>query len=85
VRDANSKPKIFTREAFLKMNLTANDWFLDAEMLIQCARIKLKVAETPVTFDKCLNRKSFVKIDAIFEFVKNLLSARIKEYFIKDR
>jgi glycosyltransferase involved in cell wall biosynthesis len=83
VRDANSKPKIFTREAFLKMNLTASDWFLDAEILIQCARIKLKVGETPVTFDKCLNRKSFVKIDAIFEFVKNLLSARIKEYFIK--
>lgn len=84
VRDANSKPKIFTREAFLRMNLTASDWFLDAEMLIQCARIKLKVGETPVTFDKCLSRKSFVKMDAIFEFVKNLLFARIKEYFIKN-
>ena len=83
VRDANSKPKIFTREAYSQMNLNASDWFLDAEMLIQCARMKLSMAEVPVTFDKCLNRKSFVKIDAIFEFIKNLVSARIKEYFIK--
>jgi hypothetical protein len=83
VRDANSKPKIFTREAYLKMHLTANDWFLDAEMLIQCARMKLKIEEIPVTFDKCVNRKSFVRIDAIFEFIKNLLRAKIKEIFIK--
>jgi glycosyltransferase involved in cell wall biosynthesis len=85
VRDANSKPKIFTREAYSKMHLTANDWFLDAEMLIQCARMKLKIEEIPVTFDKCVSRKSFVKIDAIFEFIKNLLRARIKEIFIKNK
>lgn len=84
VRDANSKPKIFTREAYSKMHLTANDWFLDAEMLIQCTRMKLKIEEIPVTFDKCVNRKSFVRIDAIFEFIKNLLRARIKEFFIKN-
>jgi glycosyltransferase involved in cell wall biosynthesis len=84
-RDANSKPKIFTREAYSKMQLTANDWFLDAEMLIQCARIKLKIEEIPVTFDKCVSRKSFVKIDAIFEFIKNLLRAKIKEIFINNK
>ncbi|HOX99249.1 MAG TPA: glycosyltransferase family 2 protein [Smithella sp.] len=83
VRDANSKPKIFTREAYSRMSPKASDWFLDAEMLIQCARMKLRMAEVPVTFDKCLNRKSFVKIDAILEFIKNLLSARIKEFFIR--
>lgn len=84
VRDANSKPKIFTRNTYSKMQLNADDWFLDAEILIQCTRLKLKIAEIPVTFDKCLSRKSFVKIDAIWEFIKNLLSARIKEYFIKN-
>lgn len=83
VRDANSKPKIFTREAYSKMTLTANDWFLDAEMLIQCARMKLKTAEIPVTFHKCVDRKSYVRIFAIFEFIKNLLKARIKEFFIE--
>ncbi|MBN1471269.1 MAG: glycosyltransferase family 2 protein [Syntrophaceae bacterium] len=84
VRDANSKPKIFTQETYSKMHLSSNDWFLDAEMLIQCARMKLKIEEIPVTFDKCANRKSFVKLDAIFEFIKNLLRARIKEFFIKS-
>lgn len=83
VRDANSKPKIFTKETYARMRLTADDWFLDAEMLIQCARMKLKIEEIPVTFDKCVNRKSFVRIDAIFEFIKNLLRARIREFFIK--
>lgn len=82
VRDANSKPKIFTRKTYSGMHLSSNDWFLDAEMLIQCARMKLKIEEIPVTFDKCANRKSFVKLDAIFEFIKNLLRARIKEFFI---
>ena len=84
VKDANSKPKIFTEEAYSRMCLTANDWFLDAEMLIQCARLKLKIGEIPVTFDKCVTRESFVRIDAIFEFIKNLLRARIKEFFIKN-
>lgn len=83
-KDANSKPKIFTREAYSKMQLTSNDWFLDAEMLIQCARMKLKTGEIPVTFDKCVSRKSFVRLDAIFEFVINLIRARLKEFFIKN-
>jgi glycosyltransferase involved in cell wall biosynthesis len=84
VKDANSKPKIFTKEAYSKMRLTANDWFLDAEMLIQCARMKLKTGEIPVTFDKCVSRESFVRIDAIFEFIVNLLRARIKEFFTNN-
>ncbi|MGB5217337.1 MAG: glycosyltransferase [Smithella sp.] len=83
VRDANSKPKIFTKEAYSRMHLTADDWFLDAEMLIQATRMRMKIAEIPVIFDKCMHRKSYVKIDAIFEFIRNLLRARIKEYFMK--
>lgn len=83
VKDANSKPKIFTKETFSRMKLTSDDWFLDAEMLIQCARMKLRIEEIPVTFDKCVSRKSFVRIDAIFEFIRNLIRARIKEFFIK--
>jgi hypothetical protein len=83
VKDANSKPKIFTKEAYSKMQLTSDDWFLDAEMLLQCARMKLRIEEIPVTFDKCISRKSFVRIDAIFEFARNLIRARIKEFFTK--
>ncbi len=84
-RDANSKPKILTRAAYDKMRLTADDWFLDAEMLIQAVRMNMKIAEIPVTFDRCVNRKSYVKPDAVFEFIKNLLRARFNEYFTKNK
>jgi glycosyltransferase involved in cell wall biosynthesis len=83
VRDANAKPKILTRAAYSAMRLTSDDWFLDAELLIQCARKKLSVAEIPCTFDKCVDRKSYVQIDAVLEFIKNLLRARLKEFFIR--
>lgn len=80
VRDANSKPKIFTREAYDKLRLEANDWFLDAEMLIQARRLKFKMGDVPTEFYKCCFRKSYVRPDAILEFVRNLLRARVKEF-----
>lgn len=76
VRDVNSKPKIFKKEAYDKMRLTSDDWFLDAEMVIKARKLKLKTGELPTEFYKCQHRKSFVKFSAIFEFIKNLLKAR---------
>lgn len=79
-RDVNSKPKIFRREAYKRMDLRSDDWFLDAEIMIQARRLKLKVASIPSKFYKCNYRNSFVKFGTIFEFVRNLLKARIKEF-----
>jgi glycosyltransferase involved in cell wall biosynthesis len=76
VRDVNSKPKIFTKKVYDGMRLNSNDWFLDAEMIIHCARLKLKVAEIPTTFFKCKYRKSYVKFNAVFEFLLNLIMAK---------
>lgn len=83
VRDVNSKPKIFTREVYRKLNLTSFDWFLDAEMIIQARRLNLKVGEIPTTFEKIAYRKSYVKVEAVLEFIKNLVMARIREFKIK--
>jgi len=80
--DVNSKPKIIKKEILHKMNLTSNDWFFDAEMMIQVRRLKLKIGLIPAKFYKCNYRNSFVKFSAIFEFIKNLLYARFKEFFI---
>lgn len=80
VRDVNSKPKIFTRESYERMHLTSNDWFLDAEMMIRARAFKLKIGEIPTEFYKCTYRKSFVKFDAIVEFAKNMIRARMKEF-----
>ena len=37
LRDVNSKPKIFTRAAYAKLDLRSTDWFADAEMMIQAS------------------------------------------------
>lgn len=82
VRDVNSKPKLFRREAFEKMRLKSKDWFLDAEMMIQARRFHFKLVEYPTVFYRAKYRKSFVRFPAIFEFLKNLAAARWKEFFI---
>lgn len=81
VKDVNSKPKILTREAYRKMNLASNDWFIDAEMVIQAMALKLRIGEIPTIFYKCHYRKSFVNFYSIFEFLKNLFIARIRGFF----
>ncbi|MBU0580463.1 MAG: glycosyltransferase family 2 protein [Candidatus Margulisbacteria bacterium] len=82
VRDVNSKPKIFTQEFFKKLKLTSNDWFLDAEIMIQARRYRCKLGEVSTIFYESQSRKSFIKVKHILEFLKNFLIARIKEFFI---
>ena len=81
VRDVNSKPKIFTRDAYAKMRLTSDDRFFDTEMILECGRLKLRMGEIPTKFHRCAYRKSFVKLSAIFEFIRNLIRARIKTFY----
>jgi 4-amino-4-deoxy-L-arabinose transferase-like glycosyltransferase/glycosyltransferase involved in cell wall biosynthesis len=77
--DVNSKPKIFTREAYQKLDLKSDDWFLDAEMMIKARRLGLKVGEVPTVFLKNLQRKTFVRLNAVWEFVRNLFWAKIDD------
>lgn len=78
VRDVNSKPKVFTSEVYQKLNLTSSGWFIDAEIMIQVRRLHLKTGEIPTIF-KMNRRSSYVKFEAIWEFIKNLIKARIYE------
>ncbi len=78
-RDINSKPKMFTKEAYDKLNLASDDWFIDAEIMIRARKLKLKIKEFPVIFLKLENRQSFVKFGALVEFVSNLFKFKIKE------
>ena len=74
--DVNSKPKIMKREAYEQMRLESDDWFFDAEIMLQCLELKLRVYEIPVRFQTLDGRNSFVKPGAIFEFLKHLISYR---------
>ncbi len=80
MRDINSKPKIMTRQAYEKMRLESNDWFLDAEMMLWVGRLQLKADEMPTKFYKCEYRKSFVRFSTVFEFFKNLIRFRSREF-----
>ena len=76
-RDINSKPKIMTREAYNRMNLDSNGWFIDAEIMIQAGKMNLKIGETPTLFHQISYRPSFVKLRSVWEFSVNLIWYRL--------
>ncbi|MDD2239289.1 MAG: glycosyltransferase family 2 protein [Kiritimatiellae bacterium] len=75
-RDINSKPKVMTREAYDKIHLVSNDWFTDAEIMIEALRHDLSVGEVSTVFYRNERRGTFVPISAIFEFLGNLIYYR---------
>jgi len=83
VRDVNSKPKALTRDLYRRLRLTADGWFLDAEIIIQARRHKARLGQISTVFYRSMDRKSFVRPDAVWEFIKNLLAARLREFFIR--
>ncbi len=84
-RDVNSKPKIFTREALKKLQLTSDDWFIDAEMVIRASYLNMSIGEVPTNFYVNKNRASFIRTATIFEFLKNLFLYRLKMFSNYDK
>lgn len=77
-KDINSKPKMFLREAFDRMNLTYDDWFIDAEIMIKISRMNIPFYEFPIEFLALKGRTSFVNFSTILEFIRNLIIYRLK-------
>ena len=75
-RDINSKPKVMTRAAYQRMHLISNDWFTDAEIMIEALRHDLAVGEVSTVFYKNERRGTFVPFSAIYEFLSNLIYYR---------
>lgn len=80
VRDVNSKPKVMTRSLYERMRLTADDWFLDAEIIIQARRMGARLGQIPTVFLASMDRRSFVRPDALLQFARNLIKARFREF-----
>lgn len=78
VYDANAKPKLFRRAALGRLDLRADDWFIDAEIVIQAAYKGLSVAELPTVFHKNAHRSSFVKVRDLTTFFFNLVRYRLR-------
>lgn len=78
VRDANSKPKIITRQALARLSLECSGWFADAELVLQAAYHGLRIGETSTVFYSNERRRSFVHPRAIVEFVREMVRYRLK-------
>jgi glycosyltransferase involved in cell wall biosynthesis len=76
--DVNGKPKGITRAAYEKVALRSDDWFIDAELILAARRWGLRVAELPVVFRANEERASFVRVSAIWEFLRNMARYSVK-------
>jgi glycosyltransferase involved in cell wall biosynthesis len=84
-RDINAKPKILTRSAYERLDLQSDDWFIDAEILIQARRLGFRIGEMETEFLGLTGRRSFIKMASVVEFLYNLLRYRILELRRKAR
>lgn len=76
--DINGKPKGMTRRAYEQMTLRADDWFVDAEIVLEAIDKGLRIGEIPVVFRQNLERRSFVGAPAIAEFLQNIVRHRVR-------
>ncbi len=81
--DINSKPKVFRREIYSQMKLCSDDWFIDAEIMIEASRLRARTAEIDSIFLENSMRPSFVNVGTILEFVGNLIKYRIRHFLAK--
>jgi glycosyltransferase involved in cell wall biosynthesis len=80
-RDMNSKPKIIKRSSLNLLNLSVDNWTIDAEIMLQSWQKKLKIKEIATDFHgQPGGRKSFVGKSSIFQFIFFLLRFRIRGY-----
>jgi glycosyltransferase involved in cell wall biosynthesis len=75
--DINGKPKGLTREAYRRLNLESNDWFVDAEIVLSARRAGMKIVELPVVFLENKERSSFVRISSIWQFIVHMVRYRV--------
>jgi glycosyltransferase involved in cell wall biosynthesis len=77
IRDINGKPKGLTRAAYERLELRSDDWFIDAEIILEARRLGLTIAEVPVVFRENPERSSLVTPSAILEFIGNMIRYRL--------
>ncbi len=82
--DINGKPKGFRRSAYERMTLTADDWFIDAEIVLQARDLGLTLTELPVVFHQNEARRSFVRAEAVLEFLRNMAQVRLGRFGRRD-
>jgi glycosyltransferase involved in cell wall biosynthesis len=75
--DINGRPKGLRRDAYERLGLSTDDWFTDAEMLLKARRQRMRIVEVPVRFLRNEVRASFVGVDTVWEFLRNMALWRL--------
>jgi hypothetical protein len=78
--DINGKPKGITRSAYERMDLRADNWFIDAEIVLEARRNELEIGEMSVIFRRNDDRASFVRASAILEFIREMIEYRMTRW-----
>lgn len=80
VRDVNAKPKVMTRAAYERLALESDDWFIDAEIMIQARRLGFRIGEIETDFLPLTGRRSFINLRTVLQFLGNLARYRLREF-----
>jgi glycosyltransferase involved in cell wall biosynthesis len=76
--DINGKPKALTRDAYERMSLLSNDWFIDAEIVLAAKGAGMSIVEMPVVFLENKERSSFVRFWSILQFSLHMVRYRVR-------
>lgn len=82
--DINGSPKILPREAITAMNLQAEDWFLDPEIILKAHHMGIRILEFNVFARMRGNGLSHVRVWTCFEFFRNILIFRFSKKWTKN-
>ena len=75
--DVNGNPKLMSRETLRLLDLSSEDWFLDAEILLKARHLRLPVIELDVPgFAREAGGSSVVPA-TVLEFLGNIASYRL--------
>lgn len=80
VKDINAKPKIMRRASIETLELSAKDWFIDAELMLKSHACGMQIQEVAIEFLPRNKGRSKVRLLTILEFINNMA-----RYFIYSR
>ena len=76
-RDINGCPKIFRLDAWESLTIESQDWFLDAEVILESGRNQFQIHQESVTMQPRQHNKSKVNVRTVLEFGVNILKWKL--------
>lgn len=72
IQDINGTPKIIDNVFINKIDIRSMGWFIDAELILNAKYYNMSIVEYPVKFRKRNNGKTHIRLESIYEFIKEI-------------